>query len=361
MKDIDVLSIHTRILTSLEKDISKIPTLEKKKSDLQYIYEKITLNNDVKENIMNEIVQLDDTLENLRKRKAIDYYLLQVSLLIRDYKKELNRPIELDFMGKSTNTTSETKERIQKEFVKIAKSYIPDLTTSMSLDTTKCTHCKSDTIEQTSTSTYICTKCGLDQEISKVMVSYRDNERINITTKYTYTRRIHFRDCINQFQGKQQSTIPKEIYDQIYEMLRAHGLELPGKTKQEKYKNVTKHHIGLFLREIGEANRYEDKNLIYHTITGNKLDDISHLEEALIRDFDILDELYEQMFIQTKLIKRKNFIHTQYVLYQLLRRHKYPCKKTDFNLLKTTELKLFQDTICSQLFEKLGWNFSHVF
>ncbi|MDC3333034.1 hypothetical protein OAV62_02220 [bacterium] len=361
MKDIDVLSIHARILSLLENDISKKSSLDKKQKDLQYIYDHVSLDDQVKENTFQAIKELESICERLRNRTDINFYLLQTSVLVRDYKKELSRPIELSFMGKPKKATSEKKDRIQREFIKIAKEFVPELANYKSLDTTKCTKCGFPTIEQTNLSTFICTKCGLDQEISKVMISYRDSERINITSKYTYTRRIHFRDCINQFQGKQQSTIPQDIYDQIYEMLRSHGLELPGKTKQEKYKNVTKHHIGLFLREIGEANRYEDKNLIYHSITGNKLDDITHLEDVLIRDFDILDELYEQMFIQTKKISRKNFIHTQYVLYQLLRRHKYPCKKNDFNLLKTTELKLFQDNICSLLFDKLGWNFSAVF
>lgn len=359
--DIDVISTHNKILELLEQELDKIPLLESRRESLEYIYTHANIDDSIKQTIKEDIEQLDEMCSRLYSRTDINFYTLQVASLIREYKKELNRPIELSFMGKPKKATSEKKERLEKEFIQIARQYLPELTEEYIVDTSRCMSCNSKTMEQTAFSTFICTECGLDQEVTKSMISYKDSERVNITTKYTYTRRIHFRDCINQFQGKQQSTIPQEIYDQIYEMLRAHKLELPGETKEEKYRKVTKQHIGLFLREIGEASRYEDRNLIYHQITGKKLDDISHLEDALIRDFEILDDLYEKMFIQTKKISRKNFIHTQYVLFQLLQRHGYKCKKTDFNLLKTTELKLFQDRICSELFDKLGWNFQALF
>ena len=356
--DIDIITIHTRILALLEEEIEKVPELDRKLERLQYILDTVSLRDDIKRNVEREILELETRRKKLSSRSDYNFYVLDVSALITEYKKELNKPVELNFMGKPQKPISERKLQIQKEFYKIARQYLPDILKSESIDTSTCSRCGQSTIEHASS--FVCSSCGLDQEISRSMISYKDNERVSVTTKYTYTRRIHFRDCINQFQGKQQSSIPQNIYDQIYEMLRSHGLELPGNSREEKYKNVTKRHIGIFLREIGEANRYEDRNLIYHQITGKKLDDISHLEEDLMRDFDILDELYEQMFIQTKVINRKNFIHTQYILYQLLRRHGYKCNKSDFNLLKTTELKLFQDEICAQLFEKLGWNFQCV-
>ena len=58
-----------------------------------------------------------------------------------------------------------------------------------------------------------------------------------------------------------------------------------------------------------------------------------------------------------KKIDRKSFINVQYVLFQLLRRHKYPCKREDFNILKTLDRKAFHDDIMKELFEELNWNF----
>jgi hypothetical protein len=89
-------------------------------------------------------------------------------------------------------------------------------------------------------------------------------------------------------------------------------------------------------------------------MTGVKPDDISHLEEQILQDFDQLTEVYDKLF---KNIDRKNFINTSFVLYALLLRHKHPCKKEDFAVLKTGERILFHDEITKVCFNHLGWSY----
>ena len=114
----------------------------------------------------------------------------------------------------------------------------------------------------------------------------------------------------------------------------------------------------MFLKELEYNKHYENINLIHYNLTGVKPDDISYLENKLLDDFDSLTELYDKRF---KNIDRKNFINTQYVLYQLLSRHKHPCIKEDFTILKTIDRKSFHDDICKVLFEERGWNHSPFF
>lgn len=211
---------------------------------------------------------------------------------------------------------------------------------------------------------FVCEICGVVNNQLKSTVSYKDIDRINLSTKYTYDRKTHFRDCISQFQGKQNSYIPKEVYEHIYTEMIQLGLipnnysELP---KSIVFENITKEQILLFMKQLGYSKYYEDIVLIYHEITGKNTPDITHLENDLLKDFDLLTELYDKQIKKEKKTSRKNFINTQYVLYQLLRRHKYPCKKEDFNILKTIDLKYHHDTICQELFQILGWNFSALF
>jgi hypothetical protein len=117
----------------------------------------------------------------------------------------------------------------------------------------------------------------------------------------------------------------------------------------------------LFLKENGNSKHYEDVVLIYHKMTGKKVDDISYLENQLMEDFDKISNLYDKKFKFTGKIDRKSFINTQYILFQLLRRHKYPCKKEDFNMLKTLDRKSFHDEIVRELFESLNFNFTPIF
>ena len=128
-----------------------------------------------------------------------------------------------------------------------------------------------------------------------------------------------------------------------------------------RYNRVTKDHILLFLKETGHSKHYEDIVLIYHKLTGKKVDDISHIEDKLMEDFDKISNVYDQKFKFTGKIDRKSFINTQYVLFQLLRRHKYPCKREDFNMLKTLDRKSFHDDILKVIFEHLNFNFTPIF
>jgi hypothetical protein len=122
---------------------------------------------------------------------------------------------------------------------------------------------------------------------------------------------------------------------------------------------ITKEHITLFLKETGFSKHYEDVVLIHATLTGKPAPDISHLENDLIYDFDVLTDIYDKKYKNAS--DRKNFINTQYVLYQLLRRHKYPCRKEDFNILKTIDRKYYHDVVCAELFQQVGWNLHPLF
>jgi len=357
--DIDILYIHRQIMSEFQKNDELIPEIQKRIQDLEYI--KCRISSNLKDDVDHDIQILRDKFNEITGNQEKDFYLLNTMQILEKYRVELAKPIHVSFMDNDIPPVNLVKKDLQDKYLKIVNKYIDPSKTPTTINTDVCSSCESTNMAQTKTCIFVCEDCGKVEEINQIIFSYKDNERTNITSKYTYDRRIHFRDCINQFQGKQHSTISQDVYDKLYEKLRSHNLESDGATKQEKYSNVTKQHIYMFLKETGYSKHYEDINLILHNITGYELDDISHLEEQLIQDFDILNELYDQVYIKTQLISRKNFIHTKYVLYQLLKRHKYECKRTDFNFLKTTERQQFHDTICSNLFSILSWNFSSVF
>lgn len=198
--------------------------------------------------------------------------------------------------------------------------------------------------------------CGSQQEVFFYTSSYKDIDRVNISAKYTYDRKVHFRDCINQYQGKQNSTIDQKVYDDLEDQFIKHHLLSGNKntSKEIRFKKIDKDHIQLFLKELGYCKHYENVNLIHYNLTGIKPDDISYLEDKLLEDFDALTELYDRKYKHK--IERKNFINTQYVLYQLLARHKHKCRKEDFTILKTIDRKSFHDSITQDLFSCLGYN-----
>lgn len=355
----NVLSIHREILNKFkqrEKELPKLEQVYKRLAEGRCALEKNNI-------IQYELEQLSNTITLIKTNEDYYYYLLEVMPIIEKYKTELNKPIQMDFMGNTMTTDAPTtllseKVRLEEQFIIIAQKYVACCRDQVDTKVeTTCTSCQKPMLEKMDGVNIVCMNCGIQMNIPNISFSYKDINRINITSRYTYDRRIHFRDCINQFQGKQNSTISPSVFERLKIQFEKNDFidKEYSVNDYRRYSKIEKRHIYMFLKKNNDANHYEDANLIYHRITGRPLPDISYLEEKLMSDFDLLSELYDETYIKNKKTNRKNFINTQYVLYQLLKKHKFKCDKSDFNFLKTTERKLYHDTVTSTLFTKLGW------
>jgi len=365
--DIDILRIHEDINNNIKIQLENRVYIERRLNHINSILE----NDDLKDTILRKCEkikkELIQTLDNITNNYY--FYINESTPIIESYKDMLKKPIKMSFMGKSVSN-NEDKKKLVISYIEIVKKYklFDNEITSIHDNTRKfvCDNCNNkkhfDFIEDDTV--LVCKKCFNQKTIYNPMISYNDNERVNMSNKYTYDRKVHFRDCINQYQAKQNSIIKPEIMKALEEEFRKHHLlnekDENGNVNPDniKFGNITKKHIMMFLKDLKYTNNYENVNLIHYKFTGIPPPDISHLEDKLLQDFDILTELYDKTF---KNINRKNFINTQYVLYQLLCRHKFKCKKEEFVILKTVDRKFFHDKIIKTLFEILGWNYKPFF
>lgn len=363
-KKIDIISINNQIIKNLEKKYSNIERYKQQLKQLQVIIKNDKeKDNRIIRSISQNIEDLKNKIYDIQTQKELNFYLNDTIQLISQYNKILKIPIKLNFMGAPIeNDNEKIKDKIIKDYLKIVNKYIKNNDINLTQNRNKkCKSCNSSEFYIVDENTFVCKECFTEMNIIKQISSYKDIDRVNICSKYTYNRKIHFRDCINQYQGKQNCSINNDVYEKLEEQFKIHFL-IEGdenNTKEFRYKRITKEIIMMFLKDLGFSKHYENINLIHYNITGNKPDDISHLEEKLMHDFDQLTELYDKIFI--KKINRNNFINTQYVLYQLLKRHKHPCKKSDFSVLKTIDRIAFHDDIVKILFQNLGWNHDSYF
>ena len=362
--DIDILAIDRKIQENFSSEKDKIETYRNELDKIEKILNNVNILSLSTKNSLSEIRnQLKNKILDIQTNKNLNFYIMDTVSIISDYKKLLDQPKKISFFGK-TDQSSKVKNKLIKDYLEKIKKYNIDINDYQDKEQKKkkeeeifvCSFCNNKNNYQViDLRIYICEDCGNQIEHIGNSSSYTDVSRVNISSKYTYERRVHFRDCINQYQGKQNSTINEKVYKDLEEQFRLHGLL--NDDPNHKFDNINKEHILLFLKELGYTKHYEDVFLIYYKLTDKKPNDISYLEQKLMDDFDTLSVLYDQKFKQTKRLDRKNFINTQYVLYQLLRKYKYPCKKEDFNILKTLDRKSFHDEICMELFTELGWNF----
>ena len=360
MDNIDILEIHNQILKKFEDDKKNIEEFESSVKNLEKFLSDPSISHNIRLKLDRKWGLLKEKLKDITLDTSYNFYLMETGQLIEKYKKFIRKPVKINFMGKKEINNNELKEIINN-FLKIAKNYKIIDQKKSNKNIIKCINCDNKTNFEILNSYYMCKDCGAQLHSVLKYSSYKDIERVNISGKYTYDRKVHFRDCLNQFQGKQNSTVPESVYQELIKQFELHGLLVKSKNKKIRFSKITKEHILLFLKETNNSKYYEDVNLIRNYLTGIKPPDISHIESKLLEDFDVLTTAYDKKFRKDKKYQRKNFINTQYVLYQLLKKYKFPCKRSDFNILKTTDRKSFHDEICKELFTELNWNFTSLF
>lgn len=362
MSDLDILSVDSKIRKKFSDEKAKLSVYTEKLNEIRKSLTITNIRPRVRKSLEQTDKELSEIIYNINNDIGLNFYIVESISLLDEYKKILQAPMKMSFMGKPVKNNKK-KQEIVNEYLKIAQKHI-DIRVDIPEKKNKilCKNCPNKkNFEISDGNTYICLDCCAQQVILKNVSSYTDIDRINISSKYRYDRKVHFRDGINQYQGKQNSTIVQKVYNDLEDQFEKHHLLVGTKDtpKHIKFKNITKEHISIFLKELEYTKHYENINLIHYNFTEVKPDDIGYLEDKLLDDFDTLTDLYDKRVKPS--IERKNFINTQYVLFELLTRHKHPCKLSDFCVLKTMDRKSFHDEICKELFEELGWNHTPIF
>lgn len=396
---INILSINTIILQKLEQD-------EKNNEAILHLVKKLLDEKNVSKAVYDDLIRIQQEISD-EKQSIKELYLAKTCLLIEEYSQILKKPIS----HKKENNLPILRRKheilikylnIVHHLVKIKKWNISlpfkspklDDPTSLEFYCPSCENNDDNKFEVDEFNRRTCLDCSTQQSSIETGITHKDYSRVNIVGKFIYNRILHFQDCIKQYQGKQNCKIPDQLYIDLDKKFEAYRLIINTSTHDDpkdngnfqppstsiqpflavdksvgpsarliRYSKITRNHIMMFLKELKYTKHYENVNLIYFTLTNKRVDDISHLEEQLIEDFKELVSLYDELHGKDKAeeLDRKNFMNVQYLLFQLLRRHNHPCKIEDFTILKTIDRKLFHDTVCKNLFNKLGWKFTPTF
>lgn len=376
----NILSIHSIILETLALRENNLKYYEEYLSEISKILKTINLSYKTYLDLQNKEKEISKLISDIKLKTTFDFYMMSAEPYIQKYSLLLEKPVRISFMKKTVDDSKEKNEIIEGYRKMIEKLFISsnDIWDKISemmiiipkeeIQTSICEICGCNDYDIFEGNNSVCTGCGNQKEINFLHTSsYKDVDRISITKKYKYDRRQHFRDRISQLQGKQNSTISNKVYEDLYEQFKLNGLVdgKEGDPKDIRYSRITKEHIYLFLKETGHVKHYEDDVLIYHNITGKKPMDLSNYEDLLIADYNLLVDLYDRRYKNkansVNFIQKKNFLNSDYVIYQLLKRHGYPCKRENFGILKTIDRIIQCDDICKELFEELGWNFTPYF
>jgi len=209
-----------------------------------------------------------------------------------------------------------------------------------------CSSCNVEKVLNRVEAAMICPSCS---KLEYVLIDsnkphYKDPPRD--FASYSYKRINHFNEWLAQFQAKESTDIPEEVYNKIL-------LEL----KKERTSNMAKltpTKIKTILKRLGYSKYYEHvPHIIYH-ITGRPAPVMTRATEEKLRQ--MFKEI-QAPFLMFCPENRKNFLSYSYVLHklcQLLGLDEFlPC----FLLLKSREKLHQQDKIWASICAHLQWQF----
>ena len=370
----------------------KISKDKLRKNDIEYTSER----NFKKE----EIIELKNKINNIISKNDINEYYLNVGSLLHNYyeniensknnndienfednlinyekdskkkKKEIDNNSVLTFFNNRDKNNDENIDKITennytsmkisdfvKEESKFKKKYFlddylqkidPNYISQIKIDTKiyKCDICDNEMTLYPSDGVQICNLCG-NQEfvlIESDKPSFKDPPLE--VCYFSYKRINHFNEWLAQFQAKESTEIPDEVYEQIL-----------AEIKKERIKDLSKldtKKIRHYLKKIKLNKYYDHAAHILYQINGILPPSMSkELEEKLRLMFKEI----QGPFMKVCPKSRKNFLNYSYVLHKFVELLSLDEYKIYFPLLKDRE-KLHQtDMIWKKICEILGWHF----
>jgi len=326
-RDLNIFHIDAQIRRKLESKITAIPELYRELQSILWILnhgknpvDKVLAKQ--KASILRKKIQdLETTLE-------LGLYLFRTSDILEEYRNLLTISGPQSFVSHQESTMDKDafrKQELISQFLCVAQEYVKIDHLNQPLEKIICQECRSFDFQfDDENSIYVCKECGTEVEVLDDSPSFKDTDRVNMSSRFSYSRRGHFIDATRKYQGL-QNIDPKKIarvVEVLKEEMKLHSLTV---------ETVTKDHIYMFLSEKRLSRHYEDLNLLYHIITGKPCPNISALEDDLLDDFDKQEEKLAEVLED----ERDNSLNVNYKLYKLLQRRGFPCQKDDFYILKT--------------------------
>ena len=352
---------HKIKLDTFNNQHMKINKLKNELKILERRYNKFKSNDKLNDKEIEDKLNLKDKIENTKyeinlfnSNDEINYLLDTGNLLFNYYnkinsntKREHKKTISvMDYFKhkKTKNSDKNSRINIYNSYLQKTDDEKFKFVSEINLDL--CDTCNIEKKLFLSEGKQICEKCGDETKIiiDSDKPSYKDPPRE--ISYFAYKRINHFNEWLAQFQAKESTDIPKQVYDEIL-------IEL----KKERIININK----LTHKKLREILKKLKKNKYYEHIPHiiNKLNGIPppimsrEIEEELRRMFKEIQIPFHKHCPEN----RKNFLSYSYVLHKFVQLLELDQFTSCFVLLKSREKLHQQDQIWKNICGELKWEF----
>lgn len=346
-KDLNIFHIDSEIQKKLESKIHIMSDLENELGKMLWVLQHS--NNSVDKNLASKKASmLRQSIQDLETSLELALYMFKTSDILEEYRSLIDNSGPQSFINlnpQKPNSADRRKKELISQFLCVAKDYIEIENNTQNFEKIICPECSSIDFDfDDENSIYVCKDCRVEIEILDDSPSFKDTDRVNMSSRFSYTRRGHFITSMKRFQGT-QNVDPKKI-NRVVDVLKEQ-MELHGLTKE----TVTKDQLYMFLADCKFSKHYEDLNLLYHIITEKPCPNISHVEDKILELFDKQEAALCVVLEDV----RDNSLNVNYKLYKLLQKVNFPCKKDDFYILKTKTKEDEHDDSMKKAWKLLDW------
>lgn len=312
-------------------------------------------NSVVDNNVDNKSSESDDNQGYIKRKCIIDWFSqspkntmvfenVDTGKKICNVKRKKKMPLQ-QVETKIEPVVLESKDVVYEKYMKaIDKNYI-NIDNDIDIFDT-CKTCMVEMLINNNTGLLICPKCGITENIIVDSDKPSFKEPPKEMTSFCYKRINHLNEFLAQFQAKETTDIPEDVYNEIL-------LEI----KKERITNmalITPDKMRLLLKRIKKNDYYEHIPYIINQLNGLPAPVIAPEIEEIIRGmFKAIQIPFEKYCPY----KRKNFLSYNYVMYKFFELLDLDEYLQCFQLLKSRTKLHQQDQIWKNICQDLNWQF----
>ena len=250
------------------------------------------------------------------------------------------------YKEKDDNIIIQNKDTIYEKYMKlIDKNYININNDNVDIFDS-CPKCSVEMLLNNNTGQLICPICGIMENIIVDSDKPSFKEPPKEMTSFCYKRINHLNEFLAQFQAKETTDIPEDVYNEIL-------MEI----KKERITNmvkITPDKMRILLKKIKKNDYYEHIPYIINQLNGLPAPVIAPEIEEIIRGMFKAIQIPFEKYCP---FKRKNFLSYNYVMYKFFELLELDEYLNCFQLLKSRTKLHQQDEIWKNICKDLNWEF----
>lgn len=301
---------------------------------------------------------IDDIHHNLIQKmdesEKIEYYMKNGLLLDEYYSDDRemhstsNQGIleffKTDSQAQETETSGISKSQAINQYMCNIDDTV-ESTQYVHIEITKCRECAVNLTLDTVMGVYSCPTCGHTEDIHVFSEKGSYNDPPKESNYFAYKRINHFNEWLAQFQAKETSELPPDIYTRVKQEMKKNKL-LDRDVPYPKMREI--------LKKLGYNKYYEHIPHLLNIIRGQKAPTLSRKSEETLRS---LFKDIQLPFMKHCPPQRKNFLSYSYVLHKFCELLEYDDLLVFFPLLKSREKLQQQDQIWEKICKELDWEY----